>query len=139
MFNNYFNSTVEELNIPIDQNLLNNVSLFDDPIIAAVQKYDRHPSILKIKEKFKKHDLFSFYPVNPNKMLKIIENIDSKKATQQGDISVRIIKENKFTFSKVLSKIFNLYIDSNTFPNGLKKADINVFIRKMIFLIKLII
>ena len=40
-------------------------------------------------------------------MLKIIENTDSKKATQHGDIPVRIIKENKFIFSKVLSEIFN--------------------------------
>ena len=52
-------------------------------------------------------------------MLKIIENNDSKKATQQGDIPVRIIKENKFNFSKVLSEIFNFYIDNNTLPNGL--------------------
>ena len=130
VFNNYFNSIVEELNIPIDQNLLNDASLFDDPVIAAIHKYERHPSILKIKEKFKKHDLFSFYHVNPDKMLKIIENIDSKKATQQGDIPVRIIKENKFTFSKVLSEIFNFYIDNNTFPNGLKKADIKPVYKK---------
>ena len=54
VFNNYFNSIVEELNIPIDQNLLNDASLFDDPIIAAAHKYKRHPGILKIKEKFKK-------------------------------------------------------------------------------------
>ena len=39
VFNNYFNSIVEELNIPIDQNLLNDASLFDDPIIAAIHKY----------------------------------------------------------------------------------------------------
>ena len=50
VFNNYFNSIVEELNIPIDQNLLNDASLFDDLIIAAIHKYKRHPSILKIKE-----------------------------------------------------------------------------------------
>ena len=124
VFNNYFNSIVEELNIPIDQNLLNDASLFDDPIIAAIHKYKRHPSILKIKEQLKKDDLFSFYHVNPDKMLKIIENTDSKKATQHGDIPVRIIKENKFIFSKVLSEIFNFYIDNNTFPNDLKKADI---------------
>ena len=57
-------------------------------------------------------------------MLKILQNIHSKKATQQGDIPVRIIKENKFTFSKILSEMFNFYIDNNSFPNGLKKADI---------------
>ena len=95
-----------------------------------MHKYERHPSILKIKEKFKKHDVFSFYRVNPDKMLKIIGNIDSKKATQQGDIPVRIIKENKFTFSKVLSEMFNFYIDNNFFPNGLKKADVKPVYKK---------
>ena len=54
VFNNYFNSIVEELNIPIDQNLLNDASLFDDPIIAAILNYKRHPSILKIKKQLKK-------------------------------------------------------------------------------------
>ena len=68
-------------------------------------------------------------------MLKIPQNIDSKKVTQQGGIPVRIIKENKFTFSKLLSEMFNFYIDNNTFSNGLKKPDI----RKMILLINLII
>ena len=123
MFNNYFNSIVKELNIPIDQNLLNDASVFDDPIIAAGHKCKRHLSILKIKEKVKKCDLFSFHHVNPNKMLKIFQNTDSKKATQQGDIPVRIIKVNKFTFSKSFSEMFNFYIDSNTFPNGPKNID----------------
>ena len=63
-------------------------------------------------------------------MLKILQNIDSKKATQQGDIPVRTIKENRFTFSKILSGIFNFYIDNNTFPNGLKKADIKLVYKK---------
>ena len=44
---------------------------------------------------------FSFYHVNPDKMLKILQNIDSKKVTQQGDIPVGIIKENKFTFFQI--------------------------------------
>ena len=39
VFSNYFNRIVEELNIPIDQNLLNDASLFNDPIIAAVHKH----------------------------------------------------------------------------------------------------
>ena len=58
VFNNYFNSIVKELSIPIDQKLLNDASLIDDPIIAAVQKYKRHPSILKIKEKVKNITFF---------------------------------------------------------------------------------
>ena len=90
MFNNYFNSIVKELNITIEQNLSNDASISDDPIVVAVRKYKRHPSILKINEKAKKYDHLSFYHVNINKMLKIFQNIDSEKATQQGDIPVRI-------------------------------------------------
>ena len=63
-------------------------------------------------------------------MLKIFQNIDSKKTTQQADVPVRIIKESKFTFSKVLSEMFNFYSDNNTFPNGLKKADIKPVYKK---------
>ena len=63
-------------------------------------------------------------------MLKIFQNIDSKKTTQQADVPVRIIKESKFTFSKILSEMFNFYIDNNTFPNGLKKADIKPVYKK---------
>ena len=130
VFNNYFSSIVKELNIPIDQNLLNEASIFDDPIIAAVHKYNGHAGILKIKEKIQKYDLFSFYHVNSNKILKILQNIDSKKATQQGDIPVRIIKENRFAFSKILSEMFNFYINSKNFPNGLKKADVKPVFKK---------
>ena len=136
VFNNYFNSIVEELNIPIDQNLLNDASLFDDPFIAAIHKYKRHPSILKIKEQLKKEDLFSFYHVNPDKMLKIIENIDSKKATQHGDIPVRIIK----SFSqKFYPKYLTFTSTVTLFLMVLRRLISSLFTRKTILLIKLII
>ena len=54
MFKRCSNSIVKELNIPIDQNLIKDGSIFDYFIIAAVHKYERHPSILEIKEKVKK-------------------------------------------------------------------------------------
>ena len=53
-------------------------------------------------------------------MLKNSQNLDSKKATQLGDIPVRIIKENKFSFWKILSEMLNFYIDNNAFSYGLK-------------------
>ena len=91
MFNNYFDSIAKELKIPTDLILLNDESTFDDLIIAAVHNYKRHQNILKIKEKVKKYELFSFYNVNPDKMLKIFQNTDPKKSTQQGDSPVTII------------------------------------------------
>ena len=67
VFNNYFNSIVKEINIPIDQNLLNDASIFDDPIKAAAHKYKRHLIILKIKEKVKNMTVFLFILLTPIK------------------------------------------------------------------------
>ena len=50
-----------------------------------------------------------FSHVNRNNLLKIIQNIDPKKSTQQSNILVRIIKENKFTFPKIFPEMFNFY------------------------------
>ena len=93
VFSNYFDSIVKELNIPIDQNLLNGVSIFDNPIIAAVHKCKRLRVSLKLRKISKNMTFFSFYHVRPDKLLKFLQNIDSKKATQQGDIPVRIREE----------------------------------------------
>ena len=69
-------------------------------------------------------------------MLKILQNFDCKKATQQGDLIVGIIKESKFIFSQFLSQMFNFYIDNNDFPNWLKKANMNLVLKKLTFLKK---
>ena len=115
MFISYFDSIFKELNILIDQYLLNYGSMFDNSIIAAVHKHKRHLSILKIREKVKKRP-FYFYHINPDKMLTILQDVDSKKGIQQGDTPVRITKENKFTLSKILLEVFNFYIGNNNFP-----------------------
>ena len=81
MFNYKFSSIVKELNIPIDQDLSNGASTFDDRIIEAVHKYKRHSNILKIKEKVKIRDAFPYFHVNLNEIFKILQNVDSKKAT----------------------------------------------------------
>ena len=56
-------------------------------------------------------------------MFKILENIFSKKATQKGDILVRIQKKKtNLLYQKFYLKCltFTLAItDNNTFPNGL--------------------
>ena len=70
VFDNCFNSIVKELNIPIDQNLSNDASIFDDNFMSAVYKHERYPSNFKIKEKVKKHDLFLFYHVYVKDSLK---------------------------------------------------------------------
>ena len=49
-FNTFFSKIVHNLNI--DNNLGNNITNLNitDPVFCAIQKYEKHPSILKIKE-----------------------------------------------------------------------------------------
>ena len=48
-FNNFFSNIIKNLNISINSEVLEDVSMIQDPIIAAMEKYKRHTSILKIK------------------------------------------------------------------------------------------
>ena len=55
---------------------------------------------------------------------KIINNLDTSKATQQGDIPTKIIKDNKDLFSYFISASFNNAVNKGVFPNELEPADI---------------
>ena len=96
IFNNFLNCTIKELKIPFDPSLLEDVSMIKDPILAAVRKCKKHPSIPKIKEMIRKMTFFYLHHKDCDKMLNILQTLDHKKASQQGDIPVRIMKENKF-------------------------------------------
>ena len=93
---------------------------------------------LKLRQKSKKYDLFSFYHANHPKTSKILQNIDQirllrllglpNKTTQQSDIPVRIIKKTNSHFQKFCLKY--LTFTFNILPNGLKKADIKPIYEK---------
>ena len=54
-------------------------------------------------------------------MAEILKDTNAKKAKQENDIPIKLIKENIDLFSSVLSRIFNFYIDKKSFPNSLKR------------------
>ena len=59
-----------------------------------------------------------------NKILAEIHNLDKKKACQESDILVKIIKENIDIFSEFILHNFNNLIFDATFSSELKKADV---------------
>ena len=76
--------------------LLEDVSVIEDSILAALQMYKRHLSIHKVKEMS-----FYFLHEDRNKILAIPQNINRKKATQEPDIPIRIIKGKQIYFFSV--------------------------------------
>ena len=66
----------------------------------------------------------SFNFETKNKILAEIHNLDKKKACQERDILVKIIKENIDIFSEFILHNFNNLIFDGTFSSELKKADV---------------
>ena len=67
---------------------------------------------------------FSFEFVDKPKMSKEIIELDMKKAFQEHDIPVKLIKSNKDLFSHFMYHNFKKSLFSSSFSSNLKAADI---------------
>ena len=125
IFSKYFGNIVQNLGI----DGLTNTSSDNDAVTIrqAIEKYQNHPSIKVIRENIGATNNFSFDFINPERMSKIINNLD---ATQQSDIPTKIIKDNKDLFSYFISASFNNAVNKGVFPNELKQADIKPIYKK---------
>ena len=128
IFSKYFGNIVQNLGI----DGLTNTSSDNDAVTIrqAIEKYQNHPSMKVIRENIDTTNNFSFELINPESISKIINNLDTSKATQQGDIPTKIIKDNKDLFSYFISASFNNAVNKGVFPNELKQADIKPIYKK---------
>ena len=128
IFGKYFGNIVQNLGI----DGLTNISSENETVTIrkAIKKYQNHPSIKVIRESIDTTKNFSFDLINPECIGKIINNLDTSKATQQGDIPTKIIKDNKDIFSYFISASFNNAVNKGVFPDELKHADIKPIYKK---------
>ena len=63
----------------INDEILKDVSMIQDPIIAAIEKYKRHPSILKIKKEVRIKNYFDFKHIDDQKMTEVLKTFKCKK------------------------------------------------------------
>ena len=114
-------------NLNIDNNLEDNKTNpnITDPVFCAIQKYEKHPSILKIKEMMGTSTLsFLFKLIVRKKIFNELQRLKSKKACQGSDIPVKIIKENINIITNFIYKNFSNSLLSSYFPSNLKNPDI---------------
>ena len=102
-----------------------------DPVFCAIQKYEKHPSILKIKEMMGTNNLSFFFKfIDRKKIFNELQKLKSKKACQGSDIPVKIIKENIDIITDFIYNNFNNSLFSSYFPSNLKNADITPALKK---------
>ena len=130
-FNTFFSNITQ--NLKLDSNLVEiteNLNI-SDPVIKAIKKYEKHPSIIKVKEKMKNKNMsFSFTFVTKEAILNELRKFNPKKACQESDIPVKIIKENLDTVSNFVYNNFNNSLFSSNFPSHLKNATITPIFKK---------
>ena len=73
---------------------------------------------------------FSFSFVTKETILNELRKLNPKKACQESDISVKIIKENLDIFSNFVYNNFNNSLFSSNFPSYLKNANTTPLFKK---------
>ena len=126
--NNFFIETIENLEIepyPVinekkDDKNKNCKNMIED----IIKKYERHPSIIKIKEHVTLEYTFSFTLTIDEEIKKEIKQLDPKKATVGNDIPIKMLIETNDIVSNHLTKICNDSKTEQIFPESLKFADV---------------
>ena len=129
-FPNFFSSIVKNLNIQKDETYFSETTQ-GNSVLASIEKFSKHASIINIGKRMETNsNKFSFKYEERKKFLTEIQNLNSRKASQQKDIPVKILKENSDICSYILPHNFNKSLFSNKFPKYLKKADITPVFKK---------
>ena len=98
-------------------------------IFTIILKYANHPSTIVIKD-LNNTSMFSFSNVSVADVKKEIRKLDHRKATQNTDIPVRILKQNADIFGNYICDFFNECVGEGAFPSILKNANSTPVFRK---------
>ena len=126
-FNEFFSNIVKNLEIPeyqCEDNL--HIRLSSNPVLLAIMKYRNHPSINTIIQYCRAQRFSSFYftAVDKNAVRKEIRKLSNKKAAQDTDIPVKILKGNEEFFAEQIYLQFNEGMFVSKYPSNFKFANI---------------
>ena len=107
----YFANIVSDLQIPKIQYNAFDIKSNHDPVLAAINTFQNHPSVFNIKQR-EFNSTFAFKITNENEVRKIIKKLNVRKTCQGSDIPTKIIKLNIDLFSSFICENFNYCIIS---------------------------
>ena len=128
VFNDFFKNAVRNLNIEENVDATESMEGIDDPIDAALKKFQSHPSILKIMEVVGAKltsTKFDFKITNVEDIKKELSELNVNKSTTYKNIPAKILKTNSEICAPYIESILNLSFEDNIFPDNLKLADVS--------------
>ena len=80
IFNSYFNSATDSLDIPAIPGL---ISTTNDPVNMAILKFMKHPSVVRIKNKHTAIEPFELHKITRDTVIKEIVELNPRKAVSE--------------------------------------------------------
>ena len=93
-------------------------------IDISINKFKSHPSVIKIKEKAKSNESFSFSTTSITNTRDEINKLNKNKPTTENNIPAKILAENIDTCAPIITNTYNNSLTECKFPTALKNADI---------------
>ena len=126
-WNNFFAYAIINLNIPQYEDPTSNTNGMDDPVLRAIEKYKKHPSIKFIKTNSENNVSFRVQEIQAIETEKELKNLDCSKASRDPHIPTKIVKDNIDIFVPVLLTEFNESLKLNRDPHSMKSTITPVF------------
>ena len=121
---------MEGLGIYNDFSYLSETKHINDPIFAAICKYENHPSIMLLKENIKVVQVFNFQCIDSEFISIEISKLNAAKSSPLNNISTKLFKEFAPIYNDIITHIFNESVITSIFPDELKLGDITPTIKK---------
>ena len=129
ILNSFFSNVVKHLKTPEFKDIDFSAECIRHPALKAIMKFRKHPSVSAITNAFNPQSL-NFSKVSVDDVLKEIKKLGNRKAIQNTDIPVKILKENADIFGSYICHFLNVCVVKGTFPSVLKHADITPVFKK---------
>ena len=126
IMNTYFSNAISALDIISNKSshTANNDRVENDSIEKLVNKFNTHPSILKIKENNNSTEEFYFSLTDITEIQDQMNNLNINKPTTDNNIPAKILREHNEICAPFITKSYNDSVNTCIFPSTLKYADI---------------
>ena len=127
IFNEYYTNITSTIGSHVEASTLQ----CDDAdfISFSNEKHKDHPSVKKISERHTASD-FSFTQIPPAETEKILNKMDTKKATGYDSVSSKVLKIAAPVISIPLTAVINKCVTTAKFPSDCKKAEVGPIHKK---------
>ena len=125
IFNKYFVDIVPKLGIKPIVSIRNN-DLETGNLSTIIKKYKNHSSIIAIEKYMKglEKKSFNFSKATNDIVLRNIQKLNTKKASQLNDIPTKYIKKFSDVFTPVITDDYNNCVAIGIFPECFKTAEV---------------